>query len=306
MPYAAPRRALSLAVTVWLCVALPVWGQNFPDVEQLPVQVEPPDPLKMFDGTPVATPAQWRNQRRPELKALFEHYMYGYMPAAPDNLKAVIERTDPGSLGGKAKLREIRLEFGPPGTPPIHLLLLTPNDRKGPAPVFVGPNFCGNHAVLNDPQIALPTVWVPKHCKGCQDNRATAAGRGTETDVWCVEYAIERGYALATFYCGDLDPDEPDFSDGVHPHYFQAGQKTPGVHDWGAIAAWAWGISRVVDYLTNDKEIDARRIAAVGHSRLGKTVLLAAAFDERIALVVPHQSGTGGCALSRKNDQETI
>jgi hypothetical protein len=138
------------------------------------------------------------------------------------------------------------------------------------------------------------------------DNRATEAGRGSQVDVWNVEESIARGYAVATFYNGDVDPDKPDFTDGVHPHYLKPGQKALGPHDWGTIGAWAWGMSRAVDYLVTDRDIDPKRIAAVGHSRNGKTALLAAAMDERIALAIPHQAGCGGTAPSRGKIGESV
>jgi len=131
--------------------------------------------------------------------------------------------------------------------------------------------------------------------------------RGSETelvpvqldfDVWAIEQSIDRGYAVATFYSGDIDPDRPDVREGIQPHFQEKGEK-PGPHDWGTIAAWAWGLQRAVDYLQTDKDIDRTRIAVVGHSRLGKTALLAGAFDERIALAIPHQAGCGGSAPSR-------
>ena len=181
-----------------------------------------------------------------------------------------------------------------------------PNQRKGPAPAFVGINFCGNHTLVNDPNVDLPQVWMPPHCPGCVDNKATDAGRGKQIDVWNLEGSIDRGYAVATFYSGDVDPDKPDFTDGVHPHYFKPGQTKPSQHDWGTIAAWAWGISRAVDYLVTDNDIDAKRIAVVGHSRLGKTALLAAAMDERIAMSIPLQAGCGGTAPSRGKIGEPV
>ncbi|MGE0606731.1 MAG: alpha/beta hydrolase family protein [Pirellulales bacterium] len=287
-------------------LASPAGAQNFPRPDELPVRRELPDPLVMLDGTPVSTPEQWAKQRRPELKQLFQHYMYGYMPAAPQEVKSNIERVSSDYFGGKATKREVTISFGPDGTPPIHLLVIVPNKKSGPVPVFVGLNFGGNHTVTEDAEVPLPTVWMYPHRKGVVDNRATEEARGSDVDVWCAETLIDRGYALATFYNGDIDPDRPDFTDGVHPHYFQPGQSQPGPRDWGTIAAWAWGLSRAVDYLVSADDIDAQRVCAIGHSRLGKTALLAGAFDERIALVVPHQSGTGGCALSRENDQETI
>jgi hypothetical protein len=279
---------------------------DFPPIDQLPSRPDLPDPLVMFDGTPVTTKKQWFEKRRPEIQALFEHYVYGKAPAAPSHVMGHVDQRDPQHFGGKATMDQVTIAFGPRGTPPIHLLLVVPHTRAGGAPVFVALNFCGNHAVLNDASIALPEPWMPEHCKGCVRHQATDAGRGSQADVWAVENAVDRGYALATCYSGDIDPDRNDDMDGVQPHFRKGNQTRPGEHDWGTIRAWAWGISRIIDYLATRPDIDPHRICVTGHSRLGKTALVAAAFDERIALVVPHQSGTGGCALSRNNDQETV
>jgi hypothetical protein len=277
----------------------------FPEVSRLPSHPELPDPLVLFSGERVTTREQWRAQRRPELKALFQYYMYGFAPPAPPRVEARTERTDPGALGGRATLREITISFGPPDTPKIHLLLLVPNRRPGPAPAFVALNFSGNHAVINDPQVRIPTGWMYPNHPGVKDNRATEAGRGSEVDVWAADDIVRRGYALATFYNGDVDPDRPDVREGIQPHLAPRGSR-PGPHNWGTIAAWAWGLERAVDYLRTDKEIDPQRTIAMGHSRLGKTALLAAALDERIALVIPHQAGCGGTAPSRGKVGESV
>ncbi|RPI90081.1 MAG: acetylxylan esterase [Planctomycetaceae bacterium] len=281
-------------------------SEPFPPVSALKANPSLPDPLTAFDGTRIATAQQWRDSRRPELIRLFQHYMYGKPPAVPTNLKATVEFEDRRLFGGKATLRLVTLEFGPAGTPAMHLLVAIPNRRSGRVAAFVGLNFCGNHAVLDHPQIPLPTVWLPGNCPGCKDNRATDEGRGKQQDVWAIEQSIDRGYAVATCYTGDIDPDQPDFSDGVHPHFLAPGETAPGPNDWGTIAAWAWGLQRAVDYLVSAPEIDTKRIAAVGHSRLGKTALLAGATDERIALVIPHQAGCGGTAPSRHKVGESV
>jgi hypothetical protein len=131
-----------------------------------------------------------------------------------------------------------------------------------------------------------------------KDNKATDAGRGKQLDVWALEQSIDRGYAVATFYGGDVDPDRKEVRAGIQPFI----QKKEGPHEWGTIAAWTWGIHRAVDYLVTNPDLDAKRIAVVGHSRLGKTALLAAAFDERIALAIPHQAGCGGTGPSRSKN----
>ncbi len=283
-----------------------LWGacaasapQSFPDVSELPPRADLPDALTMLDGHKVTTREQWLKERRPELKALFQHYMYGFFPPSPPRVEAAVRRVDPECFGGKATLKEVTLSFGPPKAPKIELLVVVPNRRQGPAPAVLGLNFHGNHTLLPDPAIALPAGWMRSNGPGVKDNRATDAGRGSRVPVWSIEASIDRGYAIATFYNGDIDPDRPDFTDGVHPHYFKEGQTEPGPHDWGCIAAWAWGLQRAVDFLVTEKEIDPKRIAVFGHSRNGKTALLAAAYDDRIALAIPHQAGCGGTAPSR-------
>jgi hypothetical protein len=282
----------------------PAPAADFPEPARLPSRPELPDPLVMFNGERVTTRQQWFDKRRPELKALFQHYMYGYAPPAAE-IAARVEHEDPRALGGKATLREVAISYGPPGTPAIHLLLVVPNRRKGPAPAFVGMNFCGNHALVKDPAVRLPTAWMYDGHAGVKDHRATDAGRGSEIDVWALEQSVDRGYAVATFYNGDVDPDRPDVREGIQPHFRKPGEK-PGPHDWGTIAAWAYGLQRAVDYLHGHKDIDRERIAVVGHSRLGKTALLAAALDERIALAIPHQAGCGGTAPSRGKVGESV
>jgi hypothetical protein len=279
---------------------------DFPDPDKLPSHADFPDALVMFDGTKVTTREQWEKKRRPELKKLFEHYMYGVMPQAPGKLEVKVLHEDGKAFGGKATLKEIALTLreadAPLTLPPIYLLLVVPNERKGPAPVFVGMNFCGNHALVEDPKIHLPTCWMYPNHPGVKNNRATEAGRGKEKDVWALEQSIDRGYAVATFYNGDIDPDQKETREGLRPFIAARPADTAGGRAAATIMAWAWGIGRVVDYLVQNKDIDAKRIAVVGHSRLGKTALLAAAFDERIALAIPHQAGCGGTAPSRQNN----
>ncbi len=293
--------AFALAALMGILLAMPAAAETFPDFEQLPARPELPDPLVMFDGTAVKTAADWHQKRKPELKRLFQHYMYGELPAAQPISAREISR-DENCLGGKATRREVALSLGPADCPPIHLLIVAPKKRPaGGAPVFVALNFSGNHTVMSDPGIALPTGWMPKG-PGVEDNRATAAGRGTAAGLWPIEDIVERGYALATFYYGDVMPDRPDFTGGVYPFFRQGQGPQRGPTEWGAIAAWGWGLQRAVDYVLTDNAFDPRRIVAFGHSRNGKAALVAAAFDDRIAAVIPHQAGCGGSAPSRRKN----
>jgi hypothetical protein len=284
-------------------VCMSAMAENFPEFEKLTANPALPDPLTMLNGDKITTKEDWVNKRRPELKALFQHYMYGYLPA-PVPIEVKVEREDKQCLGGKATKKEVAISFVK-GGPVLNLLVIVPNKRTGPVPVFVGPNFYGNHTVLNDPTIALPVPWVPGKSAGAVDNKATDAGRGKSVDTWNADLIVDRGYALATFYCGDIDPDKNDFTDGVHAAFMKENEKRDN-QSWGTIAAWAWGVQRAVDYLITNPDIDKTKIAAVGHSRLGKTVLLAAAMDERIAMSIPLQAGCGGTAPSRGKIGEPV
>jgi hypothetical protein len=262
----------------------------FPEPADLPKKPDLPDPLVMLDGTKVTTKEQWTEKRRPELKALFEHYMYGKMPEGRSTFHEYM-----GHAHAVAKEYTIRAIKGHE----FRLLVIAPQGRKGPVPCFVAPNFGGNHTVLEDSKIALPTAWMYPNRKGVKDNKATEESRGSEKDVWNVDLILKRGYAFATFYAGEIDPDRADVRGGIRP-------LLPKDLDTSTIACWAWGVSRAVDHLEGLPEIDKKRIIAVGHSRLGKTVLLAAAFDERIAAVIPHQAGCGGTAPSRGTVGESV
>ncbi len=294
-----------LGLLALLCTVRPVTAIDLPDPEKLPAQKELPDPLVMLNGQRVSTKEQWFDKRRPELKELFQHYEYGYLPA-PRKITSRVDHEDRSAFGGKATLKEVSIRFGPDEMPAIHLLLVVPNKRKDPAPAFVGMNFCGNHALVDDPKVRIPTTWMYPNHPGVKDNRASEAGRGKEKDVWALEQSIDRGYAVATFYNGDVDPDQKEVRAGVQPHLEKMGLIKPGPTACATIAAWAWGIHRAVDYLVSDRDLDSKRIIVVGHSRLGKTALLAAAFDERIALAIPHQAGCGGTAPSRGKVGESV
>ena len=276
---------------------------QFPEASSLPSRPELPDPLVMLDGSKVASAAEWSERRKPELKALFQHYMYGQIPPAVPIVPKV-DREDKQYLGGKATKKEVSISFANKPGVEIHLLLVVPNGRKAPAPAFLGLNFYGNHAAISDPSIPLPGSWMPSSGPGVKDYRATDAGRGKESGVWSIEKVVDHGYALATFYCGDIAPDHPGFADGIFPAFAKG--PTRASDDFGAEAAWAWGLSRAVDYLQTDPDVDKARIAVVGHSRLGKAALLAGSFDDRFALTIAHQAGCGGSAPSRGKVGEQV
>lgn len=254
------------------------------------------DPLVARDGTRIETADAWREQRRPELKRLFEHYVYGYTPESPA-VEATVRRTA-SVFDGRGTLREVEIGFAdlPDDAPTLDLALFTPADADA-VPVFLGLNRVGNHATVADEAVSVTES---------AERFAAEHARGERADFWCVEVLLERGYGFATFHQADVDPDRDDLTDGIHPHYDDASLPGPPEAAWGTLAAWAWGLQRAVDYLRTADGVREDAIALIGHSRRGKAALLAGAFDERVAMVVPHQSGTGGCAPARGNDQETV
>ena len=290
-----------LAFLFVLCGAVNA-AKTLPPVSALPIQPGLPDPLRMFDDTLVVSKEEWFNRRRPELKALFQQYEYGYFPP-PAKIKTTVEEVDKKLFGGKATLKLVTLSFAPKDSPKINLMLVVPNERKSPAPVFLGLSFSANYTLVTNPLVPLPTVWMNGRLPGVTNNRATEAGRGKLMDVWNIEQSIDRGYAVATIFCDDIQPDRTNATTGVREFFH--GSKNPE-QDWGTIAAWAWGLQRAVDYLETDKSVDRKKIAVVGHSRLGKAAILAGAFDERIALVIPLQAGCGGTSPARGKIGESI
>ena len=270
-----------------------------------------PDPLICADGTKVTDAKTWQTKRRAEVFGLFQTHVYGRSPAPPANLLYEITKTDPKALEGKATRKEVAIYLtGKKDGPRLDLQLYVPNGAKGPVPAFLGCNFNGNHAVHADPSITLNPRWMrtARDSKNVVNNRATEASRGSEASRWQVEMIIAKGYALATYYYGDVEPDHAEgWKDGLRAAMSKDGANTQFAPDaWGAIGSWAWGLSRGLDYLEKDKAIDAKKVAVIGHSRLGKTSLWAGASDERFAMVISNNSGEGGASISRRDFGETI
>ncbi len=269
-----------------------------------------PEVLTSADGHHVTDAHTWTDKRRREVLELFAVHEYGRSPGRPENMRFVVRETAKDALGGKATRKQISVLLrGEENGPRMEILLYTPNTATGPVPAFLGLNFSGNHSIHSDPGIFLSDRWMrPGGNSGIQNNRATEETRGSSSSRWPVETILDRGYGLATVYYGDL---EPDFADGWKTGIRGIALKEQGRTDfepdaWGGIAAWAWGLSRALDYLQNDPQIDPARVAVLGHSRLGKTALWAGAQDERFALVISNDSGCGGAALNRRGYGETV
>ena len=270
------RHLLLTAATI-IMTAMPysVEAQNNP--------YELPDPLRMEDGRIVRNKRQWINERRPELMEMLRSQMFGREPGAdvvPDMHYTVLEESK-DAFGGLATRRQVKISFDKEENYYLVLLMYIPNNRKGPVPAFLGANFKGNHATTTDPAVLMPT---PEKLATYAPNYVVEP-RNTNGHRWEYEYILKHGYAVATFCYNDVDPDYHDgFHNGIHK--LIDGDKPRNGESWGSISAWAWGLSRCLDYLETVKEINARKVAVLGHSRLGKTSLWAGATDQRFALVI--------------------
>ncbi|WP_317169050.1 glucuronyl esterase domain-containing protein [Poritiphilus flavus] len=265
-----------------------------------------PDLLMKSDGKRVESAAEWEKLLRSQTLQTFETEVYGQIPnqevavTYEENLLHAKTLKDFGSI------REIRFSIEKDGNRIQAVLLLILPDRSSPVPVFLGYNFNGNHTIHPDESISLPESWVANSPEmGVRENRPSPNSRGKKSSRWAVQQILERGYGLATMYYGDIDPDFDDgFENGVHSLFSK--NKTREKDDWGSIATWAWGLSRVMDYFETNPLIDKNKVCVLGHSRLGKAALFAGANDKRFALVISNNSGCGGAALSKRRFGETV
>ena len=245
-----------------------------------------PDPLVMANSSRVRDARSWRT-RRAEILRLYEEQIYGRVPKNAPTVKWSVGEVDRAALAGTAVLQHVVGTMGTaPGGPRINVELYTPVGAKGPVPVVLMVNFGGGDAARGRGAVAAP-------------GQGPGPGPGAEI--------LARGWGYATVGYLDIQPDRANaWKEGVIGMTLSPGQSQPAPDEWGTISAWAWGISRIVDYLQTDKRVDAKQIAIQGHSRLGKTVLWAAANDERIAAVFSSCGGEMGSALARRDWGETV
>jgi hypothetical protein len=252
-----------------------------------------PDPLVLANGEPVRDAKTWIDQRRPEIVRLFEDNQFGHSPGRPAAMSFEVFDKGTPAFEGKAIRRQVTIHFTKDASgPKLDLLLYLPVAATKPSPVLLNVSFSANSTTVDDTGVRPGEIWGP-------DKKKIPAASGRAFGRLPVARMIEARYGVATFYYGDVDP---DFLGGV-PFGIRALYPT---YDWGAIAAWTWGMSRALDYLETDPGVDAKRVAITGVSRLGKTVMWAGAHDPRFALVIASCSGEGGAALSRRNYGETI
>ena len=261
-----------------------------------------PDPLVLANGKPVKDAKTWTEKRRPELVKLFEQNQYGRTPGRPSGMSFDVFDKGTPAMGGKAIRKQVTIYFTADKKGPKEdiVIYLPPNANK-PVPLLLALNFGANASTFDDPEIKLGEVWNSRAKEKVPAQRGQGIGRMKIDDI------IAKGFGVAGIYYGDIDPDFLGGTPlGIRAKYLKSGQTEPALDEWGAISAWAWGLSRAMDYLETDKSIDAKKVAIYGVSRLGKTVMWAGAHDQRFAMVIASCSGEGGAALSRRNYGETI
>lgn len=252
-----------------------------------------PDLFTRYDGQPVRDAATWLGVRRPEILRRYEAEIYGRVPATAPKVKFEVIAVDEPALDGQAVRRHLVGHFGSQAEgPAVNVILYRPANARGPLPLVLHITFGGD--------VSLPPPPPPPAARsGGPARRFNDAGPIAEV--------LARGYAYAIVRYAEIQPDRPNtWKEGVIGLALAPGQEKPAPDEWGTIAAWTWGLSRIMDYLETDSTVDAKRVALVGHSRLGKTVLWSGAMDPRYALIYSSQSGEMGAALSRRDYGESV
>lgn len=293
-------------IFVWFSVTLGFSQINF-DENQVPDYILP-DILLSQNGEKIETSGQWDSIRRPEILDMFKNYVYGNV--CDDDIKIKFETTDidDSALCGKAIRKNVAIHFiNGTDTLTANLLIYIPlKHLDEPVPLFLGMNFFGNHTIYYDLSIPISDSYV-RNNPGFNifNNKGTEESRGVRESRWPVERIIDRGYGIATIYYGDIDPDFDDgFKNGLHKLTVNCASKNPDKRS--SISAWAYALSRAIDYFETDDDINQNQIIVFGHSRLGKVALWAGAVDKRFAIVISNDSGCGGAALSRRKFGETV
>ena len=255
------------------------WWTCWPACGQVESELGLPELLIGQKGQVINTPDAWNQQRRPELLRLFEDNVYGQMPRDVDSIRFVLTRQDDRAMDGKAVLKEVGIDVYRRGQSiRISLVLFVPAAAAQPPPVFL----LINH---RDPDNIDPS-------------------RKVKSAFWPAEEVVARGYAVAAFQVSDVAADDSaTYDQQVLRLYPEQLEKANGMK---AIGAWAWGASRVMDYFETDDDVDASRVAVVGHSRGGKAALWCGAQDERFAITISNNSGCTGAALARRKVGERI
>jgi hypothetical protein len=300
-------RTLNLFLVFFICIHM-AFAQSDTNYDESKVPLfEVPNPLTSFSGKKINNAQDWAIERRPELLQFFEKKVYGKVPGKLDNFSVRVLEYSDHAINGKARRKQVELTFERNSKKLSFTILIYTPKKVAKAPILLGHNFFGNHTIGTDENVIISKAWARNNeTLGIEENKLTEKSRGVRSSRWAIEKIIDGGFGLATIYYGEVDPDKNDFSDGVHRLLYNEQQREPNADEWGSIAGWAWGLSRAMDYFSQDSEIDESQVIVFGHSRLGKASLWAGATDTRFAAVISNDSGCGGAALSKRQYGETI
>lgn len=260
-----------------------------------------PSALERPDGTRIRNGFEWMNFQRSHLLKVLEENLYGPVPQRPDSMSTEVLSVKENVFGGLGTRKLIRLHFrmNSGNARDLDLLVYLPAKAKEKAPVFIGLNFYGNHTVSPETDLPLPEFPFPDG-EGLEDH-------GSQQARWQPQLLLKRGYALITACYHQIYLDQKGGAlESIYTLFMTEKELRAKKEELPAISAWAWGLSRIMDYIETDPALDAGKVAATGHSRLGKTALWAGANDERFAIVISNDSGCGGAALSKRCFGETL
>lgn len=298
-------------MAAWLVVAAsdegPAWAgapANYDEAKIPPYEL--PAGLVCQDGAPVKTAQAWREKRRAEVLELFREHVYGRSPAPRPDQRFEVEAVDAQAVHGLAVRKTVRVHFGAtPEHGSMKFIVYLPAAARAPVPIFVGMHL---FKYEDDPPQPGAPLFPASNDSGMPnppplDDPALQNLPGHKT----IEAILARGYGLASINAEEVAPDDAKrYEANVIGRFRPLGQSARTANDWGAIGAWAWSMSRALDYFETDPDVDVRRVIAIGHSRMGKTALWAAAQDERFAMTISNNSGCGGAALSKRVFGETV
>lgn len=280
---------------------------ELPGVDALPDRPELPDPLQRADGSRVADAADWPS-RRAEIRRVLDYYAAGRTPPPPGNVVGH-ELKSELLLDGTVRYRLIRLTFGPSPSLGFDIATFQSAKATGPQPTIIFLSFDPTPGAALLPLLPRPpgqgkgvNALLPVEPNAAPSPARLADPAKSDPEKVAAKHRalLERGYALVAYNYQDTGEDttlrQPDGSWAFRTtRYYPAYPRS----DWGLLAGWAWGTSRVVDYLETQAFADKTKLILTGHSRLGKAVLVAGAFDERFSLVAPVGTGGGGTGVYR-------
>ena len=268
-----------------------------------------PDPLTLKNGKKVTSKDTWVKQRRPEILEEFEREVYGRTPKVTPKVNWELVSTTNGMNGEfpiitKQLVGHVDNSSYPAITVNIQLTLVTPGNAKGPVPVMM--QFGGGGGAAPRGGAQAPTAAAPAAATPAAQPPAAAArgGRGPQGPDWR-QQVLAKGWGYANVNPGSIQADNGAGLTAGIIGLVNKGQPRK-LDDWGALAAWAWGASRALDYFETDKSVDAKQVGLEGHSRYGKATIVAAALDERFAIAYVSSSGASGAKLHRRKYGELV